>query len=251
MDDTSEDRVLDGRVRLIQPLRGYRAGLDAALLAAACDAGPGQRVVEAGCGAGAALLAAAARRPEAQFLGVERDPQALALAQRNIALNGLGPRVEAVAGDVAQRFSALKLARFDAAMSNPPFFDDPAALRGPAPERAGAWMADDGLAAWIGFLVKAVREGGTITLIHRADRLGDLLALLAPKAGSVQVRPVQPFADQPAKRVLVRAIKIGKAPLRLLPALVLHDRPDREGGTGKHSAQAEAILRGEADLPWL
>ncbi|WP_309604354.1 methyltransferase [Phenylobacterium sp.] len=246
MDETTDDKVLDGRIGLRQPARGYRAGVDAALLAAACDARAGQRVIEAGCGAGAALLAAAARRPDARFVGVERDPAALALARGNIVRNGLEARVEAVAGDVALRFSGLGLPAFDAAMANPPFFDDPEALRGPAAERRGAWMADDGLAAWIGFLSKAVREGGTITLIHRADRLADILALLAPKAGSAQVRPVLPFADQPAKRVLVRAIKTGKAPMRLLPPLVLHDR---EGG--KHTPQAEAILRGEAALDWL
>ena len=246
MNETTDDTVLDGRIGLRQPARGYRAGVDAALLAAACDARAGQRVIEAGCGAGAALLAAAARRPDARFVGVERDPAALALARGNIARNGLEARVEAVAGDVALRFSGLGLPAFDAAMANPPFFDDANALRGPAAERRGAWMADDGLAAWIGFLSKAVREGGTITLIHRADRLADILGLLAPKAGSVQVRPVLPFADQPAKRVLVRAIKTGKAPMRLLPPLVLHDR---EGG--KHTHQAEAILRGEAALDWL
>jgi tRNA1(Val) A37 N6-methylase TrmN6 len=245
MNDTTEDRVLDGRVRLRQPARGYRAGLDAALLAAACDAAPGARVIEAGCGAGGALLAAALRRPGARFTGVERDPAALALARENIALNGLEDRVEAVAGDVALRFAGLGLPVFDAAMANPPFFDDPDALRGPAAERRGAWLADDGLEAWIGFLSKAVREGGTITLIHRADRLADILALLAPKAGSAQVRPVLPFADQPAKRVLVRAIKSGKAPMRILPALILHDR---EGA--KHTGEAEAILRGEAALAW-
>ena len=246
MDETTDDQMLDGRICLRQPARGYRAGVDAALLAAACDAEAGQRAIEAGCGAGAALLAAAARRRDARFVGVERDPAALALALGNIARNGLEARVEAVAGDVALRFSGLGLPVFDAALANPPFFDDANALRGPAAERRGAWMADDGLAAWIGFLSKAVREGGTITLIHRADRLADILALLAPKAGSVQVRPVLPFADQPAKRVLVRAIKTGKAPMRLLPPLVLHDR---EGG--KHTQQAEAILRGEAALDWL
>lgn len=251
MDETTEDRVLDGMVRLRQPARGYRAGLDAALLAAACDAQAGQRVIEAGCGAGGALLAAAARRPGASFTGVERDPKALALARENIALNGMADRVEAVAGDVALRFSGLGLPAFDAALANPPFFDDPDALRGPAAERRGAWMADDGLETWIGFLSKAVREGGTITLIHRADRLADILALLAPKAGSVQVRSILPFADQPAKRVLVRAIKTGKAPLRLLPPLVLHDRPSESEGAGKHTAESEAILRGEAALDWL
>lgn len=245
MDQTTEDHVLDGRVALRQPARGYRAGLDAALLAAACDAGAGERVVEAGCGAGGALLAAAARRPESLFVGIERDESALALARTNIERNGMAGRVEVLAGDVAVRFSGLGLEPFDAAMANPPFFDDPDSLRGPAAERRGAWMADDGLEAWIGFLSKAVREGGRITLIHRADRLGDILGLLTPKAGSVQVLPVHPFSDQPAKRVLVRAIKSGKAPLRILPALILHDRDG-----GKHSARAEAILRGEAEIGW-
>ena len=90
-----------------------------------------------------------------------------------------------------------------------------------------------------------MREGGRIVLIHRAERLADILALLAPKAGSFAIRPIHPFADQPAKRVLVKAIKTGKAPLRLLPPLILHDR---EGAP--HTAGAEAILRGEAALPF-
>lgn len=245
MRTVTEDRVLDGRVRLRQPARGYRAGLDAALLAAACDAEAGERVLEAGCGAGGALLAAAVRRPGAGFVGIERDPEALALAQENVALNGLQDRVQVLAGDVGVPFAKLGLPAFDAAMANPPFFDDPAALRAPAAEKTAAWMAEGGLSAWTGFLSKAVREGGTITIIHRADRLADLLAGLSPKAGSFQVRPVHAFAGEPAKRVIVRAVKTGKAPLRLLPALVLHDR-----GGAKHTAEAEAILRGAAGLAW-
>ena len=243
--DITEDGLLDGRVRLRQPARGYRAGMDAALLAAACDVKAGERVLEAGCGAGGALLAAAVRRPEAMFTGLERDPAAAALARDNVTLNGLQDRVTIVEADVQAGFRATALPVFDAVMANPPFFDDPGELRAPSPEKSGAWMADGGLEAWTGFLLKAVREGGTITVIHRADRLADLLALLAPKAGSFRIRGVQPFADEPAKRVIVRAVKTGKAPLVLLPALVLHDR---EGG--KHSAAAEAVLRGTAALEW-
>ena len=106
-------------------------------------------------------------------------------------------------------------------------------------------MAEGGLESWIGYLLKAIRDGGSITLIHRADRLADILALLSPKAGSFQIRPIHPFADAPAGRVLVRARKGGRAPLQLLAPLVLHER-----GGAKHTAEAEAILRGEADLPW-
>lgn len=247
---TTEDALLNGRVRLIQPRVGYRAGMDAALLAAAIDAGPGERVLEAGCGAGAALFQAAARCPEARFVGVERDEQALDLACLNVALNGMQDRVTARAGDIGHGFAALGFLEpgeppFDLAFANPPFYDDPSALRAPHPGKQAAWMAETGLDSWTRFLVKAVREGGRVILIHRAERLLDVLALLSGQTGSFQVRPVHPHADEPAKRILVRAAKNGKAPLLLLPPLVLHDRSG-----AKHTPEAEAILRGEARLGW-
>ena len=241
----TRDHILGGGVSLTQPADGYRAGMDAALLAAACDVRPGMRVLEAGCGVGAVLLAAARRRPGARFLGIERDLDALALMEGNIAANALHDCVTARVGDVSLPFSALGEAPFDAVLANPPFFDDAGALRGPAAAKRGAWIADDGWPVWAGFLLKAVREGGTITVIHRADRLADVLAALGPKAGSFQIRPVHPFVDAPAKRVVVRAIKTGKAPLILLAPLILHDRAG-----GQHTEAAEAILRGETALAW-
>lgn len=219
--------------------------MDAALLAAACGAVDGARVLEAGCGAGAALLSAAVRSPRARFVGLERDTGAAALARRNVEANGLASRVEIHDGDVGAPPATLALGGFDAAMANPPFFDDPDALRAPSPARRGAWIADDGLDAWIDFLLAAVRPGGAIVLIHRADRLGDILAGLGRGAGSMAARAVHPFADAAAKRVLVRAVKGGRAPLRLVAPLVLHPR---EGG--KHTPQADAVLRGDAGLEW-
>jgi tRNA1(Val) A37 N6-methylase TrmN6 len=240
-----ENALLGGRVRLRQPARGYRAGMDAALLAAAVAPRPGERLFEAGCGAGAVLMQIAARHDALSLTGLERDSSSAALARENAGLNGFGDRITVIEGDVAAGFRSLGLPPFDWAVSNPPFFDDPGALRAPAPGKQGAWMADDGLAAWTGLLLKAVREGGRIVIIHRADRLADLLALLGDKAGSFAIRPIQPFAEEPAKRVLVRAIKTGKAPLRLLPPLVLHDRSG-----AKHTPESEALLRGEAALDW-
>jgi tRNA1(Val) A37 N6-methylase TrmN6 len=250
--ETTEDLLLGGRVRLLQPAKGYRAGMDAALLAAACDLKPAERALEAGCGAGAVIFQAAARCPKARLTGVERDPDALALAERNIGLNGVRDRVEVRQGDVGRGFAGQGFlkpgeAPFDLALANPPFFDDPEALRPPHPSKRDAWIADAGLDAWTRFLLKAVREGGRILMIHRAERLMDVLALLGGQAGSFQVRPIHPFADEPAKRVLVLAVKTGKAPLKLLPPLVLHDRSSGE----KHTPEAEAILRGETALRWL
>jgi tRNA1(Val) A37 N6-methylase TrmN6 len=242
-DQPVENALLGGRVRLLQPARGYRAGMDAALLAAAVEARPGETVLEAGCGAGAVLTQIAARRPGVALVGVERDGVAADLARRNARLNGLTDRMRVVEATVGTGFKGLGLSRAHWAVSNPPFFDDPGALRAPSPARRGAWIADEGLAAWVDFLVDGAKDGGRIVLIHRADRLADLLGLLGAKCGSFVIRPVQPFADEPAKRVLVRAVRGGRGPLRLLPALVLHDRSG-----AKHTPEAEAILTGAAGL---
>lgn len=217
--------------------------MDAALLAAAVAPRAGERLFEAGCGAGAVLMQIAARHPAVVLTGLERDATAAALARDNAALNGFADRIEVLTGDVAHGFRPLDRAPYDWAVSNPPFFDDEGALRAPSPGKRGAWIADDGLAAWTGLLLKSVREGGRIVVIHRADRLADILSLLGDKAGSFAIRPIHAFAEDPAKRVLVQAVRTGRAPLRLLPPLILHDRSG-----AKHTPQAEAILRGEAAL---
>ena len=242
-DAVVENALLGGRVRLRQPVRGYRAGMDAALLAAAVPARPGERVFEAGCGAGAVLMQIAARRPGVALTGLEREHAAADLARQNAELNDAADRSTILTGDVADGFRPLGLPLFDWAVSNPPFFDDPDALRAPAPGKRAAWMADDGLKAWTDILLASVKDGGRIVVIHRADRLADLLGLLGEKAGSFVILPIQPLAETPAKRVIVRAIKRGRAPLVLHPALVLHDRSG-----AKHTHQVEEILTGGSKL---
>lgn len=235
--EITRDRYLGGRVVLDQPAKGYRAGIDAALLAASLDQKPGASACEFGCGAGAALFSAAALYPEAAFTGIEADPEAAALARSNAALNAAEGRVEIIEGD------ALALAgreRFDAVFFNPPFFDDPAALRAPAPGKTRAWMAEAPLADWIAAGLKALKPKGALTLIHRADRLGEALAALEGRAG-VSVLGVHPRAGRPAKRVLVRAVKGGRAPLVLLSPFVLHGE-----GEQRYLPEADAVLSGRA-----
>jgi len=242
--DATVSHLLGGRVKVMQPAKGYRIGMDGALLAAAC-AGlqPGGRALELGCGAGGALLSLLSRCPELTITGIEREPVYADLARRNVALNGMSADV--IEGDIGAGFRSFDLPRFDLVFSNPPYFDDPSLLRAPHTAKRPAWIADDGLAAWLHFALAAVHDGGDIVFIHRADRLGDLLSGLSDKAGSFRVRPVQPFAGTDAKRVIIAAKRLGKAPLRLLPPLILHDDGER-----KHTPEVEAILRGDAVLDW-
>jgi tRNA1(Val) A37 N6-methylase TrmN6 len=237
----------------MQPATGYRIGMDGALLAAACAGvitqrratrGKALRGLELGCGAGGALLSLKARCPELELTGIEREPAYADLARNNALLNDMHD-VGIIEGDIGRGFKALNLDRFELVFSNPPYFDDPDTLRPPHEAKRPAWIADDGLQAWLDFALATVKDGGDIVFIHRADRLGDILSGLAGKAGSFVIRPVQPFADKDAKRVLVRAQRLGKAPLRLLPPLILHDHGER-----KHTEAVEAILRGDEGLTW-
>lgn len=242
--DVTRDSFLNGQVQVVQPASGYRAGLDAVLLAASLSAKSGDHLLEAGCGAGAALLCAAHRLADTRLTGIERDADMARLAAQGVDLNGFGGRVEVSAGDVMERLADLENA-FEQTFSNPPFFE-PGTIRAPAAGREGAYMAHAPLREWILFLLHCARPGGQVTIIHRAAALADLLELLNPRAGEIEVLPVRPAPGLPARRVLVRARKgLRRGPVTLYDGLALHD-----ASGGPSTERAVAALAGGA-LEWI
>lgn len=245
----TEDAMLGGALRLRQLRRGHRVGHDAVLLAAACPARGGEHVVDLGAGVGAAGLAVAARALDIAVTLVEIDPELAALAGENAKLNGLAERVRSLSLDAAapaRAFAAAGLApdRIDRVLMNPPFNDPVRQRASPDRRRRLAHAAPrDALAAWIRTAARLLRPNGTLTLIFRADGLVDLGRALDSGFGAVTVLPVYSKPDQPAVRILVRATKASRAPLVLLPGLVLNDVG------GRPTPQAEAVLRAGATLP--
>ncbi len=242
-DAVTHDRFLNGAVTVIQPAKGYRAGMDAVLLAASLSAKPVEIFGEAGCGAGAALLCAAYRLPDCRFTGFERDPETAPLAAQGITANRFDGRVSIRQHDISERPADLENA-FDQSFSNPPFFD-PASIRAPGEGKENAYLARTPLKAWILFLHHITKPGGRITLIHRAAALGELLELLGPRTGEIEVLPVRPAPGQPASRVLIRARKgLRRGPVTLYDGLALH-----EYSGGPSTPRAEAALTGGV-LEW-
>jgi tRNA1(Val) A37 N6-methylase TrmN6 len=238
--DLSDDAVLGGRLRLLQPRRGHRFGHDAILLAAAVAAKAGDRGVELGAGVGAAGLALAMRVSGLSLTLVEIDPALTALASENAKRNGLGDRVSARCVDIAAaaaEFAAAGLApaSADFVLTNPPFNNPVRHNASPDPDRRAAHVSGS-LAPWLEAAARLLRDLGSLTLIFRADGFADLVTLLQADFGSISVIPIYPRPESPAIRIIVSAIKGGRAPLTLRPGLVLND--DR-GPT----ADAEAILR--------
>jgi tRNA1(Val) A37 N6-methylase TrmN6 len=239
----TEDGFLDGRLRLFQPRAGHRAGSEAVLLAAAVDPPAGADVLEVGCGSGAASLCLGWRRPDLALVGLELQAELAELARSNARRNGLETRLTICCGDLRQPPPPLRPASFDAVFANPPFFAPAAAQLAPQRMRALA-RAECGasLADWIAFSLRMLRPRGTLTLIHRAARLDDLLAALNGRAGDLTVFPLWPMAGRPAKHIILRARKDSRGPLQLTPGLVLHE-PD-----GRFTAAASRLLRTGAAL---
>jgi tRNA1(Val) A37 N6-methylase TrmN6 len=245
--DLTEDAFLGGQLRLKQKRSGHRAGHDAILLAAATPAEPGNRVVDLGAGVGTAGLALARRVGGIRLILVEIDPELADLARANAAANGMAAEalVLDVTGD-AQAFAAKGLSpdSVDAVLMNPPF-NDPVRHRGsPDQARQSAHVATgETLQGWVHAARRILKSGGSLTLIWRADGLADVLAALSRGFGSLAVLPVHGEAGRPAIRVLVRAIKGGRAPTRILPGLMLNDEPTLP------KKEVEEILAGRAVLP--
>lgn len=238
----TEDAVLGGRIRIRQPSAGYRVNVDTMLLAAAVQAHAGMRLMEAGCGVAAAAIAVAARNENITLLGVERDQNIAMVARENVALNAMSERVEIATGDALDKHANYGV--FDGVFFNPPF-DAEGVGRAPDEVRRHAHIADMPIDAWIAALCDRLKGGAALTLIHRAAKLGEILAALQGRLGGPEIVPIRPRADEPAKRVLVRARKGSRAPLKLLKGLDLHDASD-----AKYTPEAEAILRGEAFIGW-
>jgi tRNA1(Val) A37 N6-methylase TrmN6 len=245
--DVTEDAFLGGRLHLRQPKSGHRAGHDAVLLAAATPARTGQRVVDFGAGVGAAGLAVARRVAGIELVLVEIDAGLADLARENAAANAIA--AEIIVLDVtssAEAFAASSLApdSADVVLMNPPF-NDPARHRAsPDQARSIAHVATaTTLESWVHASRRILKSGGVLSLIWRADGLGEVLAALDRGFGSLAILPVHADAASPAIRVLVRATKGGKAPTQIHTALLLNDE------SAVPNKQVQDILAGKGVLP--
>lgn len=243
-DQLSDDKFLCGRLRLLQPLKGYRAATDPVLLAAACPAEPRQSVLDLGCGAGAATLCLGHRVPGLALAGLELQPAYAELARRNADRNGIA--VEVHEGDLARMPSALRH-DFDHVIANPPYYHA-GGSPSPVAARARAMQVETPLSAWVSAATRRLRPGGWLTLICGADGLPEVLAALPPKLGSAAVLPLAPREGRPAPRVIVQARKGGRAPFRLLAPFVIHAGAAHDGDRESYTPAANAVLRDGADL---
>jgi tRNA1(Val) A37 N6-methylase TrmN6 len=240
--ETTDDAFLGGRVHVLQQRKGFRAGLDAVMLAAAVSARPGDRVCDLGAGVGTAALCLSARVPGLHITAVEIDEDLAALARMNAA-RANAASFEVVIADVLKRPRTLARQHFDHVFTNPPYHDIAHGTRAPDRTKARATSAHAAdLVGWLRFARALVRPKGTLTAVLPPGQLAAALGALSPEGRGVEIIPLWPLQGRPAKRVIIRTRMNAKAPLALHAGLALH-RAD-----GKPTPEADAVLREAAAL---
>lgn len=241
----SEDAILGGRVALLQPKAGFRAAIDPVLLAASVPVAAKDQVLDCGTGTGAAALALAARVADVWVTGVDVQPDLIALAGRSAHKNGMEGRTEFLTVDIAAPPKAMQTRMFDHVMSNPPFLDAGHGQTPKDPARALASVESTAdLRTWTRFMADRLRDGGTLSLIHRHERMAEIVGLLGDAFGNIRQLDLQPVDDgRPVKRSIVQATK-GASPGKIsVSSIVIHD------ADGGFTAAADAVLRNAEALP--
>lgn len=247
MQGVSRDDFLGGAIRLYQPEEGYRIATDTVFLAASITYAKNDRILDMGAGTGGILSCLVARTAGQAsgniFHGIELQPELLKLARENAVENDLAEHIEYFAGDIANPPVQCEPNSYHHVVSNPPYLKKNGATKSPYATKAVAHM--DGpieLAEWIRLCLRMLKPLGYLTLVHRADRLDDIIAALHGRAGDIVVYPLWSAEDKDARRVIIQARKGGKGILALKSGLIVHT------SDGTFTQEAEAILRHGAAL---
>jgi hypothetical protein len=239
----TEDEFLGGRLRILQPEKGFRAGVDSVLLAAAVPCQPGDSVFEAGIGPGVAAMCLLDRNPEVKVTGIEVAARYVMICEENARRNGMQDRLRVIHADVRDALRRDQIGMpapgsFAHAMVNPPFFDEAKSTSSPnlLKSQAHAFGPED-LELWAKLLHSMLSPRGSVTFVHRADSLGQLLGCMQNRFGDIRIAPLFPRRGAAASRILVQGIKGSRAPLQILPGMVLHD----DGNA--FTPEADAVLR--------
>ncbi|MBP6986561.1 MAG: methyltransferase domain-containing protein [Alphaproteobacteria bacterium] len=235
------DKYLDGRIYICQPQKGYRAGIDAILLAAAVSPKKSHKVLDVGTGVGTVMLAIASYFPQTQFAGLEIQQELVTLAAENIKRNHQEKNVQIFQGSILSPPDELLPNTFDHVVTNPPYFNFGATTED-LKKTISRHEQNIGIESWIQACIRMVKPRGYLTMIHRAERLDEILKNLTPKTGDIKIFPLWPQKNQAAKLVLIQARKSVNTPCQMLSGLCLHNEDKA------YTQKADDIFRGRSRL---
>lgn len=236
MANYSEDYLLDKRVKIFQPLNGYRASIDAVILSSLIgQVKNGDKILDMGSGTGAISLCLAERfkTQNVEIVGLEYQEELALLANKSAEVNGFD-FVKFINANIYNK--PVEFCSFNHVISNPPYTDHD--MPSPNPSKALAHNGYDfSLSEWIKVAIKMLKPQGNLYMINRAEATSEILATIHGKLGRIRLTPLYSKDGQDAKRILITAQKDSKAPLTIDKGLVAHNEK------GDYTKEMQAILR--------
>ena len=235
----TNDYLLNKRVKIYQPIKGYRAAIDAVFLAAMIDekkVKTGAKIADIGSGTGAVSLCLAERikAKEPLIKGLEIQKGLVELSNLSAKDNGFD-FLHYELCDIREKNND-KAGMFDIVLTNPPYSDHDMPSPNESKKQAHN-MENFDLAQWVAVCLKMLKPKGYIAIIHRTEALNEILRAMHNKTGNIQILPLYSKEGQAAKRILIVAEKGSHGPTSILPPLYTHNE------VGEYTATAEKILR--------
>lgn len=233
MNAAIENTLLKGQVSIKQPAKGYRAAIDPIILAASCHPSSGDHIVDLGCGVGTIGVCLEHFHPEIELTGYEIQPDLAELASQNLNKNNMSIINESI--------DNIDKNKFDIAVMNPPYYEDGSNIPSPSSMRATAHTGR--LENWFAAAATGLKKGGYLHAILPAMRFDDMLKYCRKyQFGALQLYPLFPKVDKPAKRLIFQARKNKSGQTIFHNGLILH-KSERN-----YTPQAQAILNGEIKI---
>jgi tRNA1Val (adenine37-N6)-methyltransferase len=238
------DTLWKGRIKLYQSRSGYRASLDAVLLAAFVTIRERDKIVDLGTGSGVVALLIASMHASSTIVGIEVQEAMAERAARNVRLNQFESRVRIVCSDLRAVAENFKPESFSLVTANPPYRRAGSGrVSADAEKKIARHETSATLADFVAAAAYLLPIKGRIAVIHPAERTTDLLTTMRsfgiePK----RLRMVHSFRAAEASLVLVEGVKGGRESVKVLSPLVLYSEDNR------YTPEIGALLAGEHAL---
>lgn len=242
--DERLDYLLDERMRIIQSPSVFSFSIDAVLLADFTYVPIQKGNILDLCTGNGVIPLLLSERTKGRITGVEIQERLFDMARRNVKLNNLGDRLQMIHGDLKEMPEVLGRGKFDVITCNPPYFPIPSIAKINANEHYA--IARHEICCTLEDVIRVcsalVKQGGKVALVHRPNRLLDIVILMRQyRIEPKRVRFVYPKQGKEANTLLIEGIKEGKPDLKILHPLTVFKEND------EYTEELHNILYGKKD----
>ena len=230
--------LLNGSVKIVQFETGLKVSSDAVLVASAVDEKlikKAKSILDVGVGGGGISLCIASRFKDVKITGIDIQDEMLKLAQQSCIENNFEDRIRLIKESILSPSKEFRQMSFDIVITNPPYYKGETSsnkIKAIAHSEQGLDLKE-----WIANSVRRLNVFGTFIIIHKADRLDDIIySLKQANMGNIEIFLLYSKKNENANRVIVRARKSSKSPTVIYPPIILHKE------NGEYTSEAEALL---------